>query len=181
MKKSIFLLCCFFGAGCAFETINEPTVAGGKEIILSQPSGNPYLTRINSVRVGMTSSEVAATMGEKTTIGYERPDPASGAYHPVTVNNLYRKEFLRSGDKAYDVFYYFSHVQRADGIIASDELTPLVFEKDILIGKGWDFFIDLLSVKQNVKFPMPVTDGIWRFDIGKEKVNNKLRNQTTAK
>ena len=78
-------------------------------------------------------------MGEKTTIGYERPDPASSAYHPVTVSNPYHKEFLRGADKTYDVFYYFSHIQRADGIISSDELTPLVFEKDILIGKGWDF------------------------------------------
>ncbi len=87
----------------------------------------------------MTSREVAATMGEKTTIGYERPDVTSGAYHPASVSNPYHKELLRASGKTYDVFYYFTHIQRADGIISSDELTPLVFEKDVLIGKGWDF------------------------------------------
>lgn len=106
---------------------------------MSQSWNDSRLTRINSVRVGMTSREVAATMGEKTTIGYERPDPASNAHHPVTVSNPYHKEFLRGADKTYDMFYYFSRIQKADGIISSDELTPLVFEKDILIGKGWDF------------------------------------------
>lgn len=139
MDKYIFLLCCFFVAGCAFETINEPPVLGGQGAGVSQASKDSRLTRINSARVGMTSREVAAMMGEKTIIGYERPDITSNAYHPVTVNNPYHKEFLRTADKTCDVFYYFSHIQRADGIISSDELTPLVFEKDVLIGKGWDF------------------------------------------
>ncbi len=161
MKKNIFLLCCLFTGGCAVQTISEPPVLGGQGTGLSQSLKDSRLTRINSVRVGMTSREVAATMGEKTTIGYERPDPASSAYHPVTVSNPYHKEFLRGPDKTYDVFYYFAHIQRADGIISSDELTPLVFEKDILIGKGWDFLIDLRSARQNV--------------------NNKLNNQKPAK
>ena len=136
MKRIIFILCCFSVAGCTFQTLSEPPVLGGKGTRAAQDS---RLTRINSVRVGMTSREVAATMGEKTTIGYERPEAASNAYHPVTVNNPYHKEFLRTAEKTYDIFYYFSQIQRADGIISSDELTPLVFENDILIGKGWDF------------------------------------------
>ena len=114
---------------------------------MSRSLKDSRLTRINSVRVGMTAQEVAAMAGERTTIGYERPDPASSVYHPVTVNNPYHKEFLRGADKTYDVFYYFSHIQRVDGIISSDEMTPLVFEKDILIGKGWDFLNKLKNQK----------------------------------
>src|SRR3989338_770096 len=160
MKRPILFLCFFFAAGCAVQTISEPPVLAGRLLPLGQrlpprgqgtgmsrPLKDSRLTRINSVRVGLTSREVAATMGEKTTIGYERPDPASNAYHPVAVSNPYHKEFLRGADKTYDVFYYFSHIQRADGIISSDELTPLVFEKDILIGKGWDFLNKLKNQK----------------------------------
>ncbi|MBI3617053.1 MAG: DUF3192 domain-containing protein [Candidatus Omnitrophica bacterium] len=162
MKKGIFILCCFFAGGCTVQTIAEPPVladrlspkgdlwpaGGGQGTGMSRFLEDSRLTRINSVRVGMTSREVAATMGEKTTID--------------------------------DVLYYFSHIQRADGIISSDELTPLVFEKDILIGKGWDFFIDLLPAKQNVKSPHSAGNRPWGFDIEKEKVNNKLKNQKTA-
>lgn len=139
MKRNILIVCCFFAAGCTVQTLSEPPVLGGKESGLSRPMEDSRLTRIGGVRVGMTSREVAAMMGEKTIIGYERQDAAANAYHPVTVNNPYHKEFLRSADKTRDVFYYFTHVQRADGIISTDELTPLVFENDILIGKGWDF------------------------------------------
>ena len=161
MKKNIFLLSCFLLAGCTFQTLTEPPVLGGKGPGLSDPATDSRLTRIGSVRPGMTSREVAAMMGETTIIGYERQDAVSNAYHPVTVANPYHKELLRAADKTYDVFYYFTHIQKADGIISSDELTPLVFENDILIGKGRDFLIDLLATKQNV--------------------NNQLKSQTTAK
>ncbi len=143
MKKSILILCCFFTGGCTLQALNEPSVFIGQETGMSQAPKDSRLTRINSVRVGMTSREVAATMGEKTTIGYERPNLTSSTYNPVTVSNPYHKEFF----KTYDVFYYFSHIQNADGIISSDELTPLVFEKDILIGKGWDFLNKLKNQK----------------------------------
>ena len=139
MKKNIFLLSCFLLAGCTFQTLTEPPVLGGKGPGLSDPATDSRLTRIGSVRPGMTSREVAAMMGEKTTIGYERPDVTSNAYRLVTVNNPYHKESLRVADQNYDVLYYFTRVQKADGVISNDELTPLVFENDILIGKGWDF------------------------------------------
>ncbi len=147
LKRNVFLLCCFFVTGCTVQTLNEPPVRGGQGAGVSPSSKDSRLTRINSARVGMTLSEVAATMGEKTTIGYERRDLSSNAYYPVTVSNPYHKEFFRGAAKTYDVFYYFSHIQRADGIISSDELTPLVFEKDILVGKGWDFLNKLKNQK----------------------------------
>ncbi|MBI5415423.1 MAG: DUF3192 domain-containing protein [Candidatus Omnitrophica bacterium] len=102
-------------------------------------------SRIDRVRVGMTYREAAATMGEKTIIGYERPDPQSEACTPVTVNNPYRKEFLRMAGRSYDVFYYFTNIRKADGIISDDELTPLVFENNVLIGKGRDSLNKLKS------------------------------------
>lgn len=123
------LLCSVLLSGCVtVQTVPEEGIR--KDI----PS-----SRIGSVRAGMTSREVAATMGEKTTIGYERTDPTAVAYTPVTVNNPYQKESLIQAGKTYDVFYYFTRVQKADGIISQDELTPLVFENDVLVGKGWDF------------------------------------------
>ena len=65
MKKNIFLLCCLFTGGCTVQTIAEPPVLGGQGTGMSQSLKDSRLTRINSVRVGMTSREVAATMGKK--------------------------------------------------------------------------------------------------------------------
>lgn len=31
----------------------------------------------------------------------------------------------------------------ADGAVSEDELTPLVFEKDVLVGNGWNFLNQL--------------------------------------
>ena len=68
MKKNIFLLCCLFSGGCTVQTIAEPPVlagrpppkgalwpaGGGQGTGMSQSLKDSRLTRINSVRVGMT-------------------------------------------------------------------------------------------------------------------------------
>lgn len=111
------------------------------------------------VRIGMTLDEVTAMMGRQTTIGYEQsdaltpearlrqeraaPGPAPladtpGAYRALTIRNPCRREFLQRGDRTYDILYYFTQVRRPDGAISDDELTPLIFEKDTLVAKGWD-------------------------------------------
>lgn len=135
MKITFILLCSVLLSGCV--TLQSMPEGGARTDLPS--------SRIGSVQVGMTSREVAAAMGEKAIIGYERRDTASAASNSVTVNNPYQKEILSQRGKTYDVFYYLTHIRKADGIISQDELTPLVFENDIVIGKGWDFLKDLRS------------------------------------
>ena len=140
MKRIFIGIYCIALSGC----VSVQTLPDSPQ---GQAAGrpDPHLTRVDRVRVGMTYREAAAVMGEKTIIGYERRDPQSAAYAPVTVNNPYRKEFLRVAGKSYDIFYYFTNIRKADGIISDDELTPLVFENDVLIGEGRDFFKKLKS------------------------------------
>ncbi|MBI5149718.1 MAG: DUF3192 domain-containing protein [Candidatus Omnitrophica bacterium] len=140
MKKFFIGLYCLALSGCvSVQTLPDSPQGQGA----GRP--DPRLTRVGQTRVGMTYLEAAAAMGEKTVIGYERLDPRSEAYTPITVNNPYRKEFLRVAGKSYDVFYYFTNIRKADGIISDDELTPLVFENNVLIGEGRDFLNTLKS------------------------------------
>lgn len=137
MRKYIFISLAFWAAGCvSVETLPEEAFSSGGKVVQA---------RIYSVRVGMTYDEVAAAMGEKAVIGYDLADAFQGTHKPITVPNPYRKEFFKNGpNKAYDVVYYFTRIQKADGIISDDELTPLIFENDVLIGKGWE---DLNKIK----------------------------------
>ncbi len=133
MSKIILWLYCLGLAGCTFLRVSEPPRTSGvspKAFILS---------RIENVRVGMSYGEVVAILGKTITIGYERRDRASDVYSLITISNPYRQESVRYSDKTYDVFYCFTRVRVPDGIVSDDELTPLVFERGILIGKGWNF------------------------------------------
>lgn len=84
--------------------------------------------------VGMSKNEVIATMGDKVVFDLR-----------TTVNNPYRTEILRGKGKPFEVLYYYTDIKRADGAIADNELTPLVFDNGHIIGWGWGF------LEQNVQ------------------------------
>jgi len=60
------------------------------------------------------------------------------------INNPYKSEILRCKDEVFEVLYYYTdkkrdHIWRGDFAISEDELTPLLFNNDKLIGWGWEF------------------------------------------
>ena len=101
------------------------------------------LTNIEKVQLGMTYNEVAGIMSDTINIGYRTSAALGGAYEEVLVKNPYYEEVLQSGGTQYRVVCYFTHIRKADGVVTDDELTPLVFEENRLIGKGREFLFEL--------------------------------------
>lgn len=168
MKANLILILCVFSAGCVgFETVSlEKGEAPREQVVAAVPApaqpqrpptpkeglvskitapaeekGN--LTNIHHVTVGMKYGEVAGIMGKQITIGYQQGSQRMGTFAPVTIENPHRQEVLKADNKMYNVVYYFTHIRTPDGQITDDELTPLVFENDELIGKGWTFLLDM--------------------------------------
>jgi len=82
--------------------------------------------------IGMTKSEAIAVMGHKT---------AGGRFGEPKIGNPYRSAILQGKDKTFEVFYYYTEVKQtfyfsSVDSISDDELTPLVFDDDKLIGWG---------------------------------------------
>lgn len=94
---------------------------------------------LRQIYVGMTRQEVEGVLGNQVIIGYEIHDEETGQYAPMTVKNPYRQEQIVDGDKVYEIDYYFVGINAADGQITDDELSPLVFVKNQLMGYGWDY------------------------------------------
>ena len=92
---------------------------------------------ISQIHDGMTRSEVKSVLGEQVVVGYELADENGDQYKPVTAPNPFRSEQLRKGLKTYDVDYYFVGIKQADDQVTDDELVPLVFSNDTLVGTGW--------------------------------------------
>ncbi|MCA9398268.1 MAG: DUF3192 domain-containing protein [Candidatus Omnitrophica bacterium] len=101
------------------------------------------LTNVRQLTQGMIRQGVEEIMGEYTAIGFKANDEVPGTYETITLKNPYREEVLAVGDKQYEVIYYLSSIQLADGLVADDELTPVVFENGQMIGKGQDFLFKL--------------------------------------
>ncbi|MBN1870112.1 MAG: DUF3192 domain-containing protein [Candidatus Omnitrophica bacterium] len=100
------------------------------------------MTNIDKVQLGMTSEEVEAIMGDTLDVGYRTGD-SEGVYEGLVVKNPYYDEIIGTEEAQYRIVYYFTHIKKADGIVTSDELTPLVFEENRLIGIGQGFLAEL--------------------------------------
>lgn len=136
MTKYFLLMMVLFLTGCV--NFNEEQVSA-QSVLLRQNN----LTNVNALTIGMTYQEVAAIMGPFVKIGYKESDYQTNGFEPITLKHPYRAETLNAQDKNYEVMYYFTVINNADGIVADDELTPLVFSDQKLIGKGWDFLFKL--------------------------------------
>ena len=98
---------------------------------------------LRSIQAGMFSSEVKTLLGDKVVTGYDLTDPKKEAGTPIIITNPYREKTFKTGDKIYTVAYYFTSIKKQDGRITEDELTPLVFENNRLIGHGREFWARL--------------------------------------
>jgi hypothetical protein len=85
--------------------------------------------------VGMSKEQAVAAMGHKS---------GGGRFGEPTVNSPYKSEILLSGEKSFEVLYYYTDVKNAIYIanpatVHDDELTPLIFDNGKLIGWGTSF------------------------------------------
>ena len=94
---------------------------------------------LRSIHEGMSPQEVKTLLGDKVVTGYDLTNTKKEISIPIILTNPYREEILKTGNKTYEVAYYFTSIKKQDGIITDDELTPLVFENNRLIGHGWEF------------------------------------------
>jgi len=132
MKKWTVLFLSLLLSGCVY---TEVEVAPNDSFFLKNQKN---LTKIQLVKTGMTYQEVGAIMETHLKTGYQKSNEVTGAYEIMAMKNPQRTETLKGKDGIYTVAYYYTHVKNADGLVADDELTPLVFFDNKLISKGWD-------------------------------------------
>lgn len=121
MKRKIFILfSLIFIFGCATKD----------RIVMD----NRYA--IASLDTGMTKQQVLRVMGNKTLRFC-----ASGKN--ITINNPYKSTIMHRGGREIEVLYYFIETGQKKECrshnLSDDELFPLIFENNRIIGAGWDF------------------------------------------
>ena len=96
------------------------------------------------LNIGMMKQKVMEIMGTERKITYQ----FAGILTPFTahaINNPYRSEVLQGKDKTFEVLYYYTDIKKRDGAITDDELLPIVFDENKLIGWGWSFLQDNIN------------------------------------
>ncbi len=124
MRHAIIIFLSLALAGCASSVVYNPMQDNTPQEILLNESG------LKAVQDGMTSAQVHQIMGQELIIGYESQSPG---YKPLTIPNPYKTQTV----KEYLIEYYIEGIRQPDGVVRDNELMPLIFKNDKLIGRGW--------------------------------------------
>jgi len=130
------LMICLLAVGCGLSVAELEPVAVEKPVLIKMT--RRFVT-LRQVQVGMSRTEVRAVLALPIIVGYELYDRAGQQYKPLTEKNPQRSESLNRNSKEYEIDYYLVGIQLQDGQISDDEIAPLIFRGDKLIGIGWDY------------------------------------------
>lgn len=136
MNRLLIVVICLAFSGCVTSEVEEDLF---NENIGTRKEISRRFISLRQVHKGMTRKEVASILGNRVVVGYELADPQRGRYKPVTINNPYRVENVQKGSVNYYIDYYLEKIKVQDDIVSDDELVPLVFRDDKLVGQGWGF------------------------------------------
>ncbi len=138
MEKILTVVLALFVSGCAVVTAKPSQTSAVNTHAIEHTF--PSAEAIRKLIPGVSREEALTLIGRTVTTGYELKEGSSAEYRPVTLNHPSRSQKITKGSNAYEVDFYLTHIRKADGTISDDELTPLVFQDNKLIGKGWEFF-----------------------------------------
>ena len=127
MKKQIALLVlCILITGCA-SSLDRVRKNNRKRLL--------------KLSAGMTKEQALIIMGRSG---------GGGSLGEPTVKSPYKNETLQSKARNFELFYYYTDINSRIHIanpstIRDEDLTPLVFENDVLIGWGKTFVKTLIK------------------------------------
>ncbi|NTV29691.1 MAG: hypothetical protein HGA80_06400 [Candidatus Omnitrophica bacterium] len=112
-------------SGCA--TV-QPGVTKNVTVTVAEPSMLP------AAALGMRRDAILPLLERDAVTGYEQ-DAVTGEFRPRTTKALYSTEMVEAGGISYLVDYYIVTDVKS-GKPGESDLCPLIYQKDILVGKG---------------------------------------------
>ncbi len=142
MKKLFFLISilifCLVSYGQkSLKNIRKPTLSDVRSI---------NQENIFKIDLGLNKDQVLEIMGgiQRIQTYSETRDPAWG-YFPKedVIMNPYSRDLKYAKDgSTVEIIWYYTDVKEQDGAINKDELTPIILEKNKVVGIGWGFYLD---------------------------------------
>ncbi len=134
MKNNIDLYLLFFT--CVYSFSQEPIQKNYEsfDLFLTEQKSN-----IAKLENGLTSDEVKEIMGVPVVVNIPKVGKMK-ALHQLFKQPEYINVYKNNPKLIVDILWYFSTPKDQNGFISKSECTPLIFENDVLVGKGWEFF-----------------------------------------
>ena len=100
------------------------------------------------IDIGVSKNKALEVMGGVQKIQtYTTTSPVTKK-EDIIINNPVNREFKTdSAGNTVEIVWYYTHSKKADGDITKAQQTPVILEKNAVIGMGWDFYEDYAKRK----------------------------------
>src|SRR4030095_5474707 len=95
------------------------------------------------IDIGVSKNKALEVMGGVKKIQtYTSTSPVTKK-EDIVINNPLNREFnTDSAGNTVEIVWYDTHSKKADGDITKAQQTPVILEKNAVVGMGWDFYED---------------------------------------
>ena len=100
------------------------------------------------VDLGVTKTKVLEVMGGVQKIQTYISTSFMTKKESIIINNPFNREFKTdSAGNTIEILWYYTNINKADGDVTKEQQTPIVLEKNAVVGMGWDFYEDYAKRK----------------------------------
>jgi hypothetical protein len=145
MKKIILLVAILLSFRASAQELKKPTY--GDVRAYNQ-------TNLLKLSIGMSKESALFEMGGiKSFVMHFIPNSKNPGLGKTkdggVINNPYSRDLKTDKDgHVIEILWYYTDIKSASGAIRKEDLTPIVFEENKLIGIGWGFYEDYSKRKE---------------------------------
>ena len=100
------------------------------------------------IDLGVTKNKVLEVMGGIQKIQTYTTTSFLTRKEGTIINNPFTRDFKTDKDGiTFEILWYYSNINKADGAISKEEQTPIILEKNAVVGMGWEFYEDYAKRK----------------------------------
>jgi hypothetical protein len=122
------------------------------QILPKKPSRNEVgsynQANLLKVDLGASKAKVLEAMGGIQKIQTYTTTSLVTKKEDIVINNPFGRDFKTdTAGNTMEILWYYTNVNKADGAITKGQQTPIILDKNAVVGMGWDFFEDYAKRK----------------------------------
>ena len=123
-----------------------------QEILPKKPSrsevGSYNHSNLLKVDIGASKNKALEAMGGIQKIQTYTSSTPVTKKEDIVINNPLNREFRTdTSGNTIEIVWYYTHTKKAAGDITKEQQTPIILEKNAVVGIGWDFYADYAKRK----------------------------------
>ena len=110
--------------------------------------GSYNQSNLLKVDLGASKAKVLEVMGGIQKIQTYTTTSFVTKKEDIIINNPFDRNFKTdTAGNTMEILWYYTNVNKADGAITKGQQTPIILDKNAVVGMGWDFFEDYAKRK----------------------------------